>query len=81
MHEYARDGIAVVRYYGRLDYSLHSHANVQNILLSGQSPMDSYDITIRVFRQKLKSLMDFIVKHEVFEKENEVTYFCFIYYQ
>ncbi|VDK66117.1 unnamed protein product [Onchocerca ochengi] len=34
--------------------------------LPGQSPMDGHSITTRVFRQKLKSLMDFTVKHEVF---------------
>ncbi|VDK69556.1 unnamed protein product, partial [Onchocerca ochengi] len=29
--------------------------------------MDRHDITARVFRQKLKSLMNFMTKHEVFE--------------
>ncbi|VDM92165.1 unnamed protein product [Onchocerca ochengi] len=42
--------------------------------LPGQSPMDRHDITACVFRQKLKSLMDFIVKHEPYDKitSNEI---------
>ncbi|VDO33683.1 unnamed protein product [Onchocerca flexuosa] len=40
--------------------------DVQNLLLPGQSPIDGHDTTARVFRQKLKSLIDFMVKQEVF---------------
>ncbi|VDM92704.1 unnamed protein product [Onchocerca ochengi] len=38
--------------------------NIQNPLLPRQLPMDRHDITTRVFRQKLKLLMDFMIKHE-----------------
>jgi hypothetical protein len=32
--------------------------DIQQLLLPGQSPVDRHDITARVFRQRLKSLMD-----------------------
>ncbi|VDK62875.1 unnamed protein product [Onchocerca ochengi] len=71
MHEYAQDVIAYVRHYGRPDQFLTftcspAWDDIQNLLLPGQSPVDRHDITASVFRQKLKSLMDFMVKHEVF---------------
>ncbi|VDM94650.1 unnamed protein product, partial [Onchocerca ochengi] len=71
MHEYAQDAIAYVRQYGRSDLFITFTCNpawddIQNLLLPGQSPVDKHDITLRVFRQKLKSLMDFMIKHEVF---------------
>ncbi|GFQ70197.1 helitron_like_N domain-containing protein [Trichonephila clavata] len=69
MQEYAQD--AYVRYYGRPDLFITFMCNpawdeIQQLLLLGQSQVDRHDITARVFRQKLKSLMDFIVKYEVF---------------
>ncbi|XP_053968742.1 uncharacterized protein LOC128870172 [Anastrepha ludens] len=39
---------------------------IQQELFTSQSPMDRHDITARVFKMKLKSLMDFIVKPRVF---------------
>ncbi|VDN05143.1 unnamed protein product, partial [Onchocerca ochengi] len=71
MHEYVQDAIAYVRQYGRPDLFITFTCNpawddIQNLLLPGQSPMDRLDITARVFRQKLKSLMNFMTKHEVF---------------
>ncbi|RVE41066.1 hypothetical protein evm_014285 [Chilo suppressalis] len=39
---------------------------IQQELFTRQSPIDRHDITARVFKMKLKSLMDFIVKHRVF---------------
>ena len=71
MHEYAQDAIAYVRHYGRPDLFITFTCNpawddIQQLLFPGQSPVDRHDITARVFRQKLKSLMDFMVKHEVF---------------
>ncbi|GFV91224.1 ATP-dependent DNA helicase [Trichonephila clavipes] len=71
MQEYAQDAMAYVRHYGRPDLFITFTCNpawdeIQQLLLPGQSQVDRHDITARVFRQKLKSLMDFIVKHEVF---------------
>ena len=39
---------------------------IQELLLTGQSASDRHDISARVFKQKLKYLMDYIVKHQVF---------------
>lgn len=71
MHEYAQDALAYVRCFGRPDLFITFTCNVnwddiRQLLLPGQSPMDRHDIIARVFRQKLKSLMNFIVKHKVF---------------
>ncbi|XP_050065101.1 uncharacterized protein LOC126554025 [Aphis gossypii] len=71
MHEYAPDAMSYVRHYGTADLFITFTCNPQWIeinqeLFSGQSPIDRHDITARVFGQKLKSLMDFIVKHNVF---------------
>lgn len=71
MHEYAQDVMSYVRHYGTADLFITFTCNPQWIeikqeLYPGQSPIDRHDITARVFRQKLKSLMDFIVKHNVF---------------
>ena len=71
MHEYTQDAIAYVRLYGHPDLFITFTCNpawddIQHLLLPGQSPVDRHDITARVFRQKLKSLMNFIEKLEVF---------------
>lgn len=71
MHEYAQDAICYVRCYGRPDLFITFTCNpqweeIQKHLYPGQSSTDRHDITARVFKQKLKSLMDLIVKHKVF---------------
>jgi hypothetical protein len=71
MHEYAQDAIVYVRLYGRPDLFITFTCNpawddIQQLLLPGQSPVDRHDITARVFRQKLKSLINFIVHLKVF---------------
>lgn len=71
MHEYAQDAMSYVRHYGTADLFITFTCNPQWIeikqaLFPGQSPIDRHDITARVFRQKLKSLMNLIVKHCVF---------------
>ena len=71
MHEYAQDAIAYVRLYGRPDLFITFTCNqswdeIQQLLLQGQSAVHRHDITARVFRQKLKSLINYIVKLEVF---------------
>lgn len=71
MHEYAQDAMSYVRKYGRPDLFITFTCNpqwtdIKNNLFDGQSPTDRHDITARVFRQKLKALMDLIVKLRVF---------------
>ncbi|XP_076269865.1 uncharacterized protein LOC143202298 [Rhynchophorus ferrugineus] len=71
MHEYAQDAMSYVRHYGTADLFITFTCNPQWIeikqeLLPGKSSIDRHDITARVFRQKLKYLMNFIVKHNVF---------------
>ncbi|KAL4091329.1 hypothetical protein QTP88_026032 [Uroleucon formosanum] len=68
MHEYAQDAMSYVRYYGTanlfITFTCNPHwIEIKQELFPGQSHIDRHDITARVFRQKLKSLMDFIVKH------------------
>ncbi|XP_071036949.1 uncharacterized protein [Parasteatoda tepidariorum] len=70
MHEYAQDAMTYVRAYGRPDFFITFTCNpawdeIKDLLLTGQSPSDRHDISARVFKQKLKSLIDFIVKHSV----------------
>lgn len=71
MHEYAQDAMSYVRHYGTPDLFITFTCNpkwteIQQELFTRQSPIDRHDITARVFKMKLKSLMDFIVKHRVF---------------
>ncbi|GFX07914.1 helitron_like_N domain-containing protein [Trichonephila clavipes] len=62
MHEYAQDAMTYVRAYGRPDFFITFTCSpawdeVKELLLTGQSPSDRHDISARVFKQKLKSLM------------------------
>ena len=71
MQEYAQDATTYVCHYGRPDLFITFTCNstcdeMQQLLLPEQSPMDKHDIIARVFRQNRKSLMDFIVRYEVF---------------
>ncbi|GFX49107.1 putative DNA helicase [Trichonephila clavipes] len=72
MHEYAQNAMTYVRAYGRPDLFVTFTCNptwneIKELLLVGQSSSDCHDITTaRVFKQKLKCLMDFIIKHHVF---------------
>lgn len=71
MQEYIQDAMAYVRAYGRPDLFLTFTCNpqweeIQKYLLPGQVASDRHDITARVFKQKLKSFIDFIVKHHAF---------------
>ena len=71
MHEYAQDAMTYVRAYGRPDLFITFTCNptwdeIKELLLPGQSPSDRHDLIARVFKQKLKSLMDFIIKQQVF---------------
>ncbi|UYV84655.1 hypothetical protein LAZ67_X002997 [Cordylochernes scorpioides] len=71
MHEYAQDAMTYVRVYGRPDLFITFTCNprweeIRELLLPGQSPSDRPDIIARVFNQKLRALMHFIVKYSVF---------------
>ena len=63
MHENAQDAIAYVRLYVRpylfITFTCNSSWDeIQQPLFPGQSPFHRHYITARVFRQKLKSLMN-----------------------
>lgn len=71
MHEYIQDAMTFVRAYGRPELFITFTCNpkweeIKKLLLPGQSALHRHDITARIFRQKFKSLIDFIVKHHVF---------------
>lgn len=42
---------------------------IKKELIHSQTPLDRHDITARVFKQKLKSLMNFIIKHREYGQE------------
>jgi len=71
MHEYAQDAMSYVRHYGRPDLFVTFTCNpqwseIKRELLHSQTPVDRHDITGRVFKQKLKCLMNFFIKHLVY---------------
>ncbi|XP_059051905.1 uncharacterized protein LOC131846585 [Achroia grisella] len=71
MHEYAQDAMTYVRHYGRPDLFITFTCNpkwieIVQLLFPGQTANDRHDITARVFRQKIRSLMNYIVKQYVF---------------
>ncbi|XP_050339716.1 uncharacterized protein LOC126766058 [Bactrocera neohumeralis] len=71
MHEYTQDAMTYVHKYGRPDLFVTFTCNPQwaditNNLYDGQKSTDRHDITARVFRQKVKALMDMIVKLKIF---------------
>lgn len=62
-----------VRVYGRPDLFITFTCNpqwdeIKKLLLPGQFPSDPHDVTARVFKQKLKSLIDLIVKLRIFKE-------------
>ena len=67
MFERQSDAMAYVRRMGRADLFITFTTNpkwteiIEN-LLAGQDPQDRPDIVARVFRQKIKKLMDFLKK-------------------
>lgn len=71
MQEYIQDAMTYVRAYGRPDLFITFTCNpnwdeIQSLLLPGQTSMHRHDITARVFKQKLKSLMNLITHYSVF---------------
>jgi len=74
MQGYAQDAMAYVPNYEHPDVFITFTCNptwdkIQQLLLpemKNNMPMDKHDIIAHIFRQKLKWLMDFIVRYEVF---------------
>ncbi|GBP35824.1 hypothetical protein EVAR_27744_1 [Eumeta japonica] len=71
MHQHAQDAMTYVRHYGRSDLFTIFMCNpkwkeIVEMLHPGQTSSDRHDITVRVFKQKLQSLMNYIVKQRVF---------------
>lgn len=71
MHEYAQDAMAYVRKHGRPDLFITFTCNptwkeITDLLITGQSPIHRHDLTARVFKQKLISLMDLIIKNHIY---------------
>lgn len=71
MHEYTQDAMSYVRKYGRPDLFITFTCNpqwddIKKNLFDGQAPTDRHDITARVFRQKVRALIDLIVKMKIF---------------
>jgi len=68
MHEYAQDTMSYARHYGTQDLFITFTCNpqwtkIRQELFIGQSLIDCHEINTRVFKRKLKSLMDLIVKY------------------
>ena len=71
MQEYIQDAMTYVRHYGRPDLFVTFTCNpnweeIKSLLLPGQQSIHRHDIVTRVFKQKLKSLINLIVKYSVF---------------
>lgn len=73
MQQLYQDAMSIVRRFGKPDLFVTMTTNlrwheIQNSLLPGQSASERPDITTRVFRLKLKELMDDLTKHMVLGK-------------
>ncbi|GBP22166.1 hypothetical protein EVAR_10676_1 [Eumeta japonica] len=80
MHEYTQDAMSYVKHYGRPDLFVTFTCNpqwfeIKRELLHSQTQVDRHDITARVFKQKLKCLMNFFIKHRVYGQVR-----CWMYY-
>lgn len=71
MQEYIQDAMTYVCEYGRPYLFITFTCNpkwkeISSLLLQGQNSVHCHDITARLFKQKLKSLMNYITKLHVF---------------
>ncbi|KAI8430431.1 hypothetical protein MSG28_000708 [Choristoneura fumiferana] len=71
MHARTQDAMTYVRYYGRPHLFITFTCNprwqvIAQQLFPGQKPQDRYDIIARVFRLKVKKLIDLLVKGKIF---------------
>ncbi|XP_050552549.1 uncharacterized protein LOC118277408 [Spodoptera frugiperda] len=79
MQEYIQDALTFVREYGRPCLFITFTCNpkwpeIVSLLLPGQNSIHRHDVTARVFKQKLKSLIGFITKLHVFGRTR-----CWLY--
>ena len=80
MHGKGQDGLTYVRYYGRPDLFITFTCNSNwpeiksNLLDDKQKPNHRHDITARVFKLKLKKMMDLIVRGQLYGPVK-----CFLY--
>lgn len=70
MHQMYQDAMALVRVHGKPDLFITFTCNpnweeIQSALLPGQTADDRPDIVARVFRQKMKALLDDLMQHGV----------------
>jgi hypothetical protein len=73
MHQLYQDAMAIVMKYGKPDLFLTFTCNpnwpeIQRELKNNQKAADRPDITTRIFRMKLKYLLDLLLKKQVFGK-------------
>ncbi|CAF0909478.1 unnamed protein product [Brachionus calyciflorus] len=73
MHQLYQDAMSVVRAFGKPDLFITMTCNphwpeIKQELLESQTPNDRPDIIVRVFRIKLKMLIDDLIKNNVFGK-------------
>lgn len=71
MHQRTQDAFCYVRKYGRPDLFITFTTNpkwdeITNELFTGQLASDRHDVVSRVFKQKLKKLMNLLVKVKIF---------------
>ncbi|CAK1599932.1 unnamed protein product [Parnassius mnemosyne] len=71
MHERTQDAFCYVRKYGRPDLFITVTTNpkwdeITRELIEGQAPHDRHDIIARVFHLKLKSMIDLLIKDNIF---------------
>ena len=73
MHERQQDAMTYVRKYGHPDLFITMTTNpnwpeIRNNLLPGQEPLDRPDLVARVFRLKVKKLLEMLTKEMIFGK-------------
>ncbi|CAK1603055.1 unnamed protein product [Parnassius mnemosyne] len=71
MHERTHDAMTYVRNYGRPDLFITFTCNprwdeIKEQLLQGQQSHDSHDIISKVFRLKVKKIMNLLIKGKIF---------------
>ncbi|XP_060868885.1 uncharacterized protein LOC132943798 [Metopolophium dirhodum] len=79
MHEKTMDAMTYVRNFGTPNLFITFTCNpnwtdIKRELKHGQTPQDRHDIIARVFHQKIKVLMNLIVKHRIFGETQ-----CYMY--
>lgn len=73
MHRRFQDGMAIIRHFHKPDLFITITCNpqwteIQDALFPGQKPQYRPDLVARVFRLKLKAIMDNICKKRIFGK-------------